>query len=148
MGQYLNDRRGKPAKYLTNCKRHTWHEPDECFELEKNAHKHHPRWKLCMEWRCGATRVEVVKNISNHINRSNIKITSCRSTIINVALQSNQLSPQKYKVAEKWREKLANRVALKIPKMMWQLYIQELVGFTWRQRPLRKKLIILLLIFW
>ena len=32
-----------PGKYLLNCKRETWHNPDNCFELEKNKDKH-PRW--------------------------------------------------------------------------------------------------------
>ena len=42
-GQEVNDRRGKLAKYCPNCRRDTWHDPDDCFEPEKNAHKLHPR---------------------------------------------------------------------------------------------------------
>ena len=28
-----------PGKYCPNCKRETWHNPDECFELEWNKDK-------------------------------------------------------------------------------------------------------------
>ena len=115
-GQYLNDRRGYSDKYCPNCKRDTWHEPDECFELEKNAHKRHSRWKSCVKWRCGATRVEVATNINNNINRSNLKIPIFSSTLINLALQSNKLSPHKNNIAEKWRRKLANRAVIKNSK--------------------------------
>ena len=41
--QEINVQRGNPAKYFPNYKRDTWHKPDDCFELEKNAHKRHPR---------------------------------------------------------------------------------------------------------
>ena len=47
--QEVNGRRVNPAKYCPNCKRDTWHDPDDCFDLEKNAHKCHPRWKPCMK---------------------------------------------------------------------------------------------------
>ena len=48
-GQELNGRRVNPSKYCPNCKRETWYELDECFELEKNAQKRHLRWKLCVK---------------------------------------------------------------------------------------------------
>ena len=44
-GQEINGQRVNQAKYFPNCKRDTWHDPDDCFDLEKNAHKRHPRWK-------------------------------------------------------------------------------------------------------
>ena len=58
------------------------------------------------------TRVEVATNVSNNINRSILKLPGCSSTLINVALQSNQLSPHKNNITEKWRQKLANRAAI------------------------------------
>ena len=145
--QEIDYQKGKPSKYCLNCKRYTWHDPDDCFGIEENAHKRHPRWKLCVKWRYGATRVEIATNINNNINRSNIKLPSFSSTLINIALQSNQLYPHNNTIADKWRRKFANRAAIKIPKMVWQLWIQAIVEFTWRQRPLRRNLIGLLLIF-
>ena len=29
----------EPGKYCPNCKRETWHKPDECFKLERNKDK-------------------------------------------------------------------------------------------------------------
>ena len=55
-------------------------------------------------------------NVQNKINRSNLKIPSYRSTLINFALKSNQLSPHKNKITEKWRRKFANRAAIKNSK--------------------------------
>ena len=115
-GQEVNGQRVNPAKYFPNCKRRTWHETDDYFELGNNAHKRHPRWKSCVKWRFGATRVEVAANFNNNINRSNLKLTICCFTLINEALQSNQLSPHKNKIADKWRRKLANRAAIKNSK--------------------------------
>ena len=146
-GQEINGRGENTAKYCTNCKRETWHEPYECFDLENNAHKRYPRWKSCVKWRCGETRVEVATNVNNNINRSNLKLPSCSSTLMNINLQINQLSPHKNKIADKWRRKLANRAAIKNPKKGVKLWIQELVGFTWPQRPLRSKLISIALLF-
>ena len=37
-----------PMKMCPNCKRMVRHEPDDCFELEKNAHKRYPGWKSCL----------------------------------------------------------------------------------------------------
>ena len=69
-----------------------------------------------MKWRCEETRVEVATKINNSTNRSKLKLPICRSTLINVALQSNQLFPHKNKIADKWRRKLANREANKNSK--------------------------------
>ena len=33
------------AKNCPNCKRDTWHKPDECFELERNKEKRPSYWK-------------------------------------------------------------------------------------------------------
>ena len=35
----------KEQKWCPNCKRDTWHDPDDCFELAKNADKRGPNWK-------------------------------------------------------------------------------------------------------
>ena len=35
--------RREPGKYFSNCKRETWHNPDECFELDLNREKR-PSW--------------------------------------------------------------------------------------------------------
>ena len=35
----------KEAKYCPNCKRDTWHDADDCFELPKNADKRPKSWK-------------------------------------------------------------------------------------------------------
>ena len=35
----------REAKYCANCKRETWHEADDCFELPKNADKRPKNWK-------------------------------------------------------------------------------------------------------
>ena len=55
-------------------------------------------------------------NVNNNINRSNLKLPGCMSTLINVALQSNQIYPHKNKIVDKWRRKLANRAAIKNSK--------------------------------
>ena len=36
------------AKHCLNCKRDTWHKPDECFELAKNKEKRPSYWKSCL----------------------------------------------------------------------------------------------------
>ena len=115
-GQELNIRIVNPAKYCPNCKRDTWHEPYDCFELENNSRKRHPRWKLCVKLWWEATIVEVATNVNNHINRQNLKLPSCSSTLINVALQINQIYPHKNKITDKWRRKLANRAAIQNSK--------------------------------
>ena len=38
-----------PGKHCPNCKRETWHNPDRCFELEKNKDKHPRWWKSCLK---------------------------------------------------------------------------------------------------
>ena len=36
------------AKHCPNCKRNTWHKPDECFELARNKEKRPSYWKSCL----------------------------------------------------------------------------------------------------
>ena len=35
----------REAKWCPHCKRDTWHDPDDCFELGKNASKRKAGWK-------------------------------------------------------------------------------------------------------
>ena len=35
----------REQKWCPNCKRDTWHDADDCFELAKNASKRGPNWK-------------------------------------------------------------------------------------------------------
>ena len=35
----------REQKWCPNCKRDTWHDPDDCFELSKNKDKRGPNWK-------------------------------------------------------------------------------------------------------
>ena len=35
----------REQKWCPNCKRDTWHDPDDCFELAKNANKRRKGWK-------------------------------------------------------------------------------------------------------
>ena len=35
----------REAKWCPHCKRDTWHDPEDCFELGKNASKRKPGWK-------------------------------------------------------------------------------------------------------
>ena len=37
-----------PTKLCPNCKRDTWNEPDDCFELAKNKDKRPSYWKSCL----------------------------------------------------------------------------------------------------
>ena len=62
-GKEVNRRRGKPVKYCPNCKSYTWHEPDDCFEIEKKSYKCHPKGKSCVKQRRGATILQVVANV-------------------------------------------------------------------------------------
>ena len=39
----------EPGKYCPNCKRETWHKPDERFELERNRDKRPRWWKSCLK---------------------------------------------------------------------------------------------------
>ena len=36
------------TKHCPNCKRNTWHKPDECFELARNREKRPSYWKSCL----------------------------------------------------------------------------------------------------
>ena len=38
-----------PGKHFPHCKRETWHNPDVCFELEKNKEKLLRWWKSCLK---------------------------------------------------------------------------------------------------
>ena len=38
----------KPTKHCPHCKRDTWHEAGDCFELEKNKDKRPSYWKLVL----------------------------------------------------------------------------------------------------
>ena len=39
------DKPRRVSKYCPHCKRDTWHDPDECFELSKNKDKRSSNWK-------------------------------------------------------------------------------------------------------
>ena len=45
-------RNEKERKYCSNCKRPTWHVPDDCFELDKNK-DNRPSWSKYVLWRRG-----------------------------------------------------------------------------------------------
>ena len=36
------------AKHCPNCKRDTWHKPNDCFEMARNKDKRPSYWKLCL----------------------------------------------------------------------------------------------------
>ena len=44
-GGRSSDSRKRDQKWCPHCKRDTWHDPDDCFELTKNAAKRRPGWK-------------------------------------------------------------------------------------------------------
>ena len=39
---------GNEGSFCKNCKRKTWHLPDNCFELEKNKSKRPAYWKSAL----------------------------------------------------------------------------------------------------
>ena len=43
------DKPRRESKYCPNCKRDTWHDPDECFELTKNKDKRPANWKSALD---------------------------------------------------------------------------------------------------
>ena len=44
-GSRGGDGKKREQKWCPHCKRDTWHDPDDCFELTKNASKRRPGWK-------------------------------------------------------------------------------------------------------
>ena len=91
-------RRGNPTKHCPNCKRDTWYEQDDCFESEENSHNSHPRWIPCVKIQCGSNRLSVEVYFNNCINRSHLKLPSCRSALNILTLHIDQLSLHKNKL--------------------------------------------------
>ena len=76
---------GNKGSYWKNCKRVTWHLPDNCFELEKNKDKRPSYWKSIL-WRGGthkdyscnekSTKNAVYQNALQNLNMSPVALLS------------------------------------------------------------------------
>ena len=98
----------------SNCKRPTWHLPDDCFELDKNKDNRPARWKSVL-WRWGTGGIAC--NVNETITDNNYSLDEPNPRCIPPLyenLQENVPLTSRHKIARKWRRKLANKSARKM----------------------------------
>ena len=111
----IETRGGNEGSYRPDCKRTTWHTPDNCFELNKNRAKQPSYWKYVLG-RQGTN--------GNYICKVNSTRNTYSYTIHNPIVSPSYLLSGKrsHKISRKRQHNLLNRAATKIQKKKREIF--------------------------